>query len=215
MNKLAVLTFTILFTLGGLMWFAANNSMNQYLENYVALINQKLSDTAKLSISDIRTSPGQGLGEAINISLSSHSKKQHYPQLNIERLVWQFEKKTLKKETVKVSSIVITKMNVSLERTNPLPQLVNVSQILEKQIAEAISRKAGLDGNKEFQVSIDNIIIENLYITLYDEAIPVEEKIASDIKLSSAVLEQSNQMSIAAANVMISLITQIEVELLK
>lgn len=215
MNKLAVLALAILLTLGGLMWFAANNSMTQYLDSYLVQINEKLENKAVLAIEDVRTSAQQGLGEATNISLSNTKQNQPYPKVNIERLVWQFKKKTLKKETVEVNTIVIAKMDVSLERTAPATELNEIIELIKKQVNQAIAQETGLDGSNEFNLSIKKVVIENLYVTLYNDAIPVEEKISTDIELHSETLKKSHRMSVAAANVVIALIDQINLELSK
>lgn len=212
MNKPANLVFAAFFVLGGLMWFAASNSFEQYLNHYQLTINEQLPKGSKFSISEVVLSPSEPTGEIPKVSLTIPFEEQDIG-LTIDTLVWQYEKRSLKKAEVNVERMTIETVNLSLPRGNAEAANTLIKKTISKLVSQANSKQQGLNGNHEFQVKIAKLTVKTLILTLFENNQPVEEILFSDLQLPAEHLSKAKMMSVTGAEILTTLIKAAQIKL--
>ncbi|MFD2164755.1 hypothetical protein ACFSJY_00620 [Thalassotalea euphylliae] len=204
---LAILAFVIL---GGLMWFAASGSMRQYIDDYQNTVSQKLPKGSEFSIQDVQFSRQDNAGAITGITLKTPVFNGEYATLNIDTMQWQYEGRSLKKKVVNTEWVMIENAQFELPNQAPKQALNVLNGFIEALVDTAEQNQKGLAGRKEFELSINKVTINNLYITLKDGETPIEEVIDSKLIHSSDTLTGPNQMSVAGAKVMSTIILAAE-----
>ena len=212
MNKPASLVFIAFFVLGGLMWFAASNSFEQYLNHYQITINEQLPKGSKFSVSDVQLSPSEPMGEISQASLTIPFQGQDIG-LTINSLVWQYEKRSLKKAEVNVEWMTVDTLNLMLPRGNVREANTLMVETIDELAQRANSQQQGVNGNQEFQVKVNKLIIKTLIVTLSENNQPIEEIIFSNLQLPTEQLSKAKMMSITGTEILTSLIEAAQAKL--
>jgi len=204
-NKLGSLALIAFLILGGLMWYLAKGSMQQYIEQYQQDITLQLPKGSIFSLGHVDVLPNEHQGSLSKLSLSVPNKGDSPTSITTEDIYWNYDKRSLKTSTVIVNSLRISNIQFRLSINQPKSALNLISDTFKALTARAIKQQTGLNSRQEFQVNINKVTIENLYITLMDKDTPIKELIVNDIKLSSENLPQDQQMSVTGALILQSI----------
>ncbi|WP_448211361.1 hypothetical protein [Colwellia sp. MEBiC06753] len=245
MNKLASLAMIVLLSLGGLMWYAANGSMSEYLQHAEQQITQQLPSGSQFSIDQFHVTKANSQGEVTHIYLSvplsdkevnngednesevgnddidnnANTQKISKIVISIPSIQWQFEARSLKKSVVNVEQISLPEVSITLPsslNTNAIAQLTaTITQLIANASSNESDDQLGLFGRHEFLVKAQQLYIEQLYITLTDGDNPVEEIIAGQISLTPKHLSNDNRMTITAAYIFEAILNAADQELAK
>ncbi|NMP30896.1 hypothetical protein HII17_04905 [Thalassotalea sp. M1531] len=199
MNKLASLAIVVFLILGGLMWYAANGSMQQYLVQYQQEINQQLPRGSHFALRDIQLMNANNQGSLFDIDLTIPVTEKDSATIKINEINWQYEKRSLKKGNVVVEYVNLPSVEFIIPINQPRVALAKFSADIDTLVGQAMSNKLGLNGRQEFNVNIQKLVIENLYIKLQDNKTPIEEIIVNKLSLSPEQLKENNPMSITGA----------------
>ena len=129
MNKLAVLAFTLLFSLSTLLWYLANGSLNEYLKSQIELQGHYYSgQNVNVDLAGFSASTGTGeFKEFSLLNLSDHQAKHaviiDFAHIELVRQPTQALLTTIKK-------ITINKLTLNIETS--LSKTSNIDQLIEK-----------------------------------------------------------------------------------
>ncbi|REL30354.1 hypothetical protein [Thalassotalea euphylliae] len=203
MNKLAALAFAAFATLGALMWYAASQSMDQYLTEYQVTINQQLPEGSEFSLSDLSTKAAEDSGFIGSVKLLLPIENtDELLAIQLTNISWQYEKRSLKKAVVQVTQMTIGDATVLLPQQGAQQALANLTTQLDTLVKPALERQLGLMGRSEFQLNINKLMLDKLFITLTASGEPSHEVIAQQLTLTNEHLASEQQMSIVGAYVL-------------
>lgn len=194
MNKLFPITLAALLCLGGLLWFAASNSMSEFLQLYSRQISQQLPNS-QVHFGDTKIAAQNGQGQistfTLKYSLPNDNDKAANNEsitLKLKGINWQFDKKTLKKPVQEVDLLTIAQVEISLPNVKPLSkiELINnaITHLLNNQ--QTLSQSY-LYNPHELKIKVNKITVEKLHLVLQDKDQPIQEIIASNLTLDSAL----------------------------
>ena len=198
------------------MWYAASNSMAQYLAEYQAKITMQLPAGSQFSLGDLAVNASEDSGAltSLNLRLPLESSNQPSAQtdqlekmgmkedalvLAINDIGWQYEKRSLKKEVVQVTHMTIESASITLPQANADTWLTQLSTQLEQLISAAVAQQLGLMGRQEFKLHINQLMLDKLFITLTEGGAPSQEVIAQQLTLNHEQLASEQQMSVTIA----------------
>lgn len=215
MNKLATLAIAAFATLGALMWYAASQSMAQYLTEYQTTINQRLPEGSEFSLSNLSTKAAEDSGFIGNVKLLLPiADSQDLLALQLTDISWQYEKRSLKKAVVQVTQMTIGDATILLPQQYSEQALTGLVNQLDTLVKPALEQQVGLMGRGEFKLNINKLVLEKLFITLTTDGNPSQEVIAKQLTLSNKHLTSEQQMSIVGAYLLQTIAMETENQLL-
>ncbi|REL25964.1 hypothetical protein DXX93_04895 [Thalassotalea euphylliae] len=216
MNKPAALALAAFAILGTLMWYAASNSMAQYLAEYQAKITMQLPVGSHFSLGDLAVNASEDSGALTSLNLrlpldtNNQSNAQNHQVKStaiedealtfaISHIGWQYEKRSLKKAVVQVTHMTIDSVSMTLPQAHADAWLTQLSTQLEQLITTAVAQQVGLMGRQEFKLNINQLTLDKLFITLTTDGEPSQEVIGQQLALNHQQLADEQQMSITVA----------------
>lgn len=129
MNKLAVLAFTLLLTLSGMLWYLANGSLNEYLKSQIELQAHYYSNqNAKIDIADY--SPSTGKGEFKNFNLENLSDHQTKYVIMVDTAQVELAQQSTEHLLTTIKNLTINKLTLNIE--THVDQSSNIEQLIER-----------------------------------------------------------------------------------
>lgn len=188
------------------MWFAASSSMEQYLAQYQQSVVEQLPKGSQFTIGRTSFSAKESSGELAKIKLSIPVNETEHVSLSIDSMEWQYQKRSLKKAVVIVDNVSLYDVEVTLPQGNSQQAIAQVSAHINKMLEQAVSTQVGINGNKEFSVSVANVAVEKLFVMQVENSTPIQESIFTKQKLDSSNLADEHIMSVAGAKIIVNVL---------
>lgn len=220
MNKLAVLALSLLLFFGAMLWYLADNSLNDFIKSQV-IIQGDYYTQQQTQIADVTFTQGTGIGVLHQLRLSNNDVEQ--PNiLSIDAAKVTFDRKSLNSDLIVIKKIEINQVTVWQKfmsaqngSTNKLitDNLTQLKHTIAEQLVDIIpEEKPSLpkpsyvkdDGKKsnrgtiKTQIIIENIFVENLQVNIEDNTQSyMQTNIQSDIQDN---VQSDNQYNIQKEN---------------
>lgn len=137
MNKLAVLAFTLLLSLSGMLWYLANGSLNEYLKSQVELQAHYYTDQkANIELADYSSATGKGEFKSFN--LLNHSEHQAKYVMMVDVAHIELAPQSTEHLLTTIKSLTINKLTLNIETS--ADESSNIEQLIQR-----IQRKLAQD----------------------------------------------------------------------
>ncbi|WP_286266151.1 hypothetical protein [Thalassotalea atypica] len=201
MNKLAVLAFTMLAILGGLLWYVAGSSLNPYLAQYGNEINKTHPDLSiAFGLTEINNQ--QGIASTSQFILAP-SAQSLTPRLQLDNIRFNYDPKSFKKDAVAIKLISIESATLSLSKNNALAELAPFNELLLTIVEQTklAGENSGITGKNEPKVHIIELTINTLHVTLFEGGEPQQEQIFQGVKITPTLQQGIISMAFTQLNI--------------
>jgi len=137
LNKLAVLAFTLLVILSSMLWFLANESLNEYFKSQIELQGDYYSGQ-KTTVDLAEFSSSTGTGKFTNLSLLNLHDHQAQPTIIIDEAQITLVRQPTQPLLTTVKEITINKLTLNSKTSSG--KTSNIDQLIER-----ITSKLALD----------------------------------------------------------------------
>jgi len=129
LNKLAVLAFTLLIFLSSILWYLANESLNDYLKSQIELQGHYYSgQKTNIDLANLSSSTGTGKFENFNLLNLSGHQANHAVIIDVAHI--ELERQPTQPLLTTIKNITINKLTLNSE--NSTGKISNIDQLIER-----------------------------------------------------------------------------------
>lgn len=166
MNKLAPLIVTILLLCGGILWFLASGSLNEFIKSQIEINGQKATQqTVKVNNVDIQLTNGSGAIQGLTLANPAHYK---YPQaFSLSNIKLDINLASLNNEPIVIDAIIIEKPEVFVEvKKDGKINIKEIIDAIEQNMPTNSDKQANRENTQEPKLSVDKIVLAGVSLSL-------------------------------------------------